>query len=83
MGVKLGDTDVGMSSEGTTSLVVKGTGAKVNTKTGKTTVSVKAGVLGVSATVDPQKTQQLVNKAVQHMNTLGPMQPERFERPVK
>jgi hypothetical protein len=73
-GVKIGDTDVGLSSEGTASLVVKGTGAKVNPKTGKASISAKAGILGVSATVDPEKTKGLVNRALQHMNQLGPNQ---------
>ena len=65
---KFGDTVVGTSADGTMSLMVKGTGASVNAETGKTSVSAKAGVLGVSATVDPQKTKGLVERAMSHMN---------------
>jgi len=64
--VKAGKTIVGVS-EKEASLVVQGTGLSVS-KTGRTTVSVDAGGLGVSATVDPQRTKELVNRALDHMN---------------
>ena len=65
---KFGDTSVGMSADGTMSLVLKGTGASVNPETGKASVSAKSGVLGISAKVDPQKTKGLVDRAMSHIN---------------